>query len=136
MIKGEMVLSKIGFTVQDLWFEIPEHYPNASLGPFIIMPDHIHGIISIDTLNQAIDMKNPNYHNKLHLWFNKSKFTISDSVSVMVGTFKAAVTRWCNQNGYKYFAWHPRFHDRVIRNNYEYQQIAKYIENNPKIWQI
>jgi len=45
--KDKMILSEIGKMAEKYWFEIPEHFPFVKLGEFVVMPDHIHGIIEI-----------------------------------------------------------------------------------------
>ncbi|MCK5051731.1 MAG: hypothetical protein KAS53_08415 [Candidatus Cloacimonetes bacterium] len=45
LINGEMKLSVIGKMVSEKWFDIPNHHDHVKLGEFIIMPNHIHGII-------------------------------------------------------------------------------------------
>ena len=52
IVNEEIQLSEIGSVAYKLWCEIPQHFPNITLDEFIIMPNHIHGIIIID--------KNPN----------------------------------------------------------------------------
>lgn len=47
VFEGEMVLNDIGKMVEEVWIAIPKHFPNVELGEFVIMPNHIHGIISI-----------------------------------------------------------------------------------------
>jgi putative transposase len=47
IINGEMHLSEIGKLAEKFWLEIPNHFPNAILNEFIIMPNHIHGIITL-----------------------------------------------------------------------------------------
>ena len=47
IVDGEMVLNDIGKMVEEVWIAIPKHFPNVELGEFVIMPNHIHGIISI-----------------------------------------------------------------------------------------
>jgi REP element-mobilizing transposase RayT len=64
--KGNMTLSETGIIVNDFWFEIPYHFPNAQLDEFIIMPDHIHGIIIIKSKSDSklnlnyINVETPN----------------------------------------------------------------------------
>jgi putative transposase len=48
IFNGEMILNDIGIITEEIWFEIRIHYPSAILGAFVIMPNHIHGIIIID----------------------------------------------------------------------------------------
>ena len=47
IIDGEMILNDMGKMVEEVWIAIPKHFPNVKLGEFVIMPNHIHGIISI-----------------------------------------------------------------------------------------
>ena len=44
---GEMKLNSVGMMVERTWSEIPRHFPNVELGEFVVMPNHIHGIIEI-----------------------------------------------------------------------------------------
>jgi len=45
IVDGKMVLNKLGLIVKRCWHDLPNHYPNVILDEFIIMPNHIHGII-------------------------------------------------------------------------------------------
>jgi len=56
------------------------------------------------------------------------------SLSVIIRTFKAAVTTWAHGNGYGGFEWLGRFHDHIIRNEQELKRIREYIRNNPRNW--
>ncbi len=55
-------------------------------------------------------------------------------LSHIIGRFKSAVTRFARENGIP-FAWQPRFHDRIVRNQNEMNRIAEYIEQNPAKWE-
>ena len=55
-------------------------------------------------------------------------------LSVVIGGFKRAITRYANQHGIE-FAWQDRFHDHIIRNQDEMNRIATYIRNNPMVWE-
>jgi len=48
IIDGEMHLNDAGRVVQSLWDEIPTHFPNSDMGAFVVMPNHVHGIIIIN----------------------------------------------------------------------------------------
>lgn len=56
------------------------------------------------------------------------------SVSAFINHFKGHIKKWSIQNNYPDFDWQARFHDRVIRNKAEYENIAWYIENNVVNW--
>ena len=154
IINSEMQLSEIGQYANKCWLAIPDHFPNFYLDEFVIMPDHMHGIVVIE----KSDVENPAGFDavgarhavetghalslpgqqtnadeqtaKPHFRFrNQGKNTIS----AMVGSFKSAVTKYCNENKLP-FRWQSRFHDHIIRNSGEFYSIRNYIINNPRNW--
>ena len=54
-------------------------------------------------------------------------------LAVAIGNMKSAVTHYANQTS-NYFAWQPRFYDRIVRDLPEMNRIATYIENNVANW--
>lgn len=65
-----------------------------------------------------------------HRFRNQGKNTISS----MVGSYKSAVTKKCNENNFP-FGWQSRFHDHIIPDNDEFNRIRNYIANNPANWE-
>lgn len=55
IVDNKTVLSKIGKITQQCWLDIPKHFVHTRLGQFVIMPDHIHGIIIMDGIIQERD---------------------------------------------------------------------------------
>lgn len=88
-----------------------------------ILPDHIHLIVEI------INKKEKQYSTITGL----SPLS-KGSLSSFANHFKGNIKNWCNENDFTDFNWQSRFHDRVIRNNAEYNRIAKYIQNNVLNW--
>jgi len=133
-------LSDIGIIAGKYWLNIKEHFQNVRLWNYIIMPDHIHGIIQILPVN-AIKIKkeksiNFNYENFLSkIVSNKFGPLKSNSVPVIINQYKSSVTRWCNKNHKSFFAWQPRYFDRIIRNETELYFFQRYIMNNPMNWE-
>lgn len=125
-----MQLSKLGEIVEKYWQEIPNHFNNVQLDEFIIMPNHIHGIILINIRNEAVPRS---YGGK---YPQMSKISpLSKSLSSIVGSFKSVVTKNINlQFPELRFSWQSRFHDRIIRNWQELEKIRKYIIENPDNW--
>jgi len=122
-----MVLSELGKSVGKYWLEIPQHFPYVELDHFIIMPNHIHGIIIIDNeLN--IDAVNEKFRS---LQPNKQS-----SLSSIIKGFKIGVTKWNRKNNPSESIWQKSFYDRVIRNERELYNIRKYILENPLKWKI
>jgi REP element-mobilizing transposase RayT len=69
VINNQMVLNYAGFVAQKCWLEIPSHFPHAQLDEFIVMPNHIHGIIVICD-NDHVGAKN--FSPLQHRWFLSS----------------------------------------------------------------
>jgi putative transposase len=144
---GEMMLSEIGLIAVQEWQKTLELRPdmNLSLGAFVAMPDHFHGIVSIG---------NNNFNTSDEL-FKKEDGLISDefgalnvdaqysglkpqsnNLSSIIRGFKSAVTTQSRRINMQEFGWQKLFHDRIIRNRNEYDAITRYIQNNPKNWKV
>jgi putative transposase len=144
---GAMQLSQVGVIADILWYEIPHHAKNVELGAFVVMPNHIHGILILtgdddDNGNDNVDV-NVNAETGHALSLPITNKTIAqqrfqnigkNSVSSIVGSYKSAVTKHANRLGYE-FAWQTRFHDHIIRDKTSFEKISNYIINNPANWQ-
>ena len=128
VIDGEMCLSHVGVIADVFWYEIRNHAKNVQLGNFVVMPNHVHGILIINQdVKTDLTYSNPD---------NKTMASISPkqgSVSSTIRSYKSAVTRHARRLGYE-FSWQPRFHDHIIRNENSFNQIVDYINTNPKRW--
>ncbi len=149
---GKMVLSPMGVLADILWYEIPHHTQFVALGDFVVMPNHIHGILIIDKPDDEIagvgtlhatspqfpqspqspqfpqSPQQPQKNQKMSDISPKSK-----SVSSIIRSYKSAVTFHGNRLGLNN-GWQSRFHDHIIRNEQSYQNISNYIINNPARW--
>ncbi len=133
----QMLLSAIGEQAELYWNEIPEHFPHIELGEFIIMPNHIHGIIGIVDSPQSAAVRTRHVvSQRVSQPNNTNQFgkTIAGSVSAIIGQFKSTLTRWSRKNDYDDFAWQGRFHDHIIRTDSAFERISDYIKNNPTNW--
>lgn len=126
--EGTMHLSNTGVIAHVLWQELPYHHPSVKLGEFIIMPNHLHGILILDSENNAVDQGHA-----LELPPPSSRFQNigKNSVFSILCSYKSAVTKYANRLGFPH-GWQPRFHDHIIRDEFEYQRIENYIRNNVK----
>ncbi|MEI7979392.1 MAG: transposase [Bacteroidota bacterium] len=137
---GIMFLNDLGKMAEDFWLAIPTHFPNVSLDEFTIMPNHIHGIVCIDTnahvetLNATSSSENKTLHATSLPDDRYSKISPKQgSLSTVLRSYKSAVSnkaKHFNPN----FAWQPRFHDNIIRDAKSFTNIQNYIINNPTIW--
>ncbi len=148
VINGEMQLSEIGKIAQKCWTEIPQHFPFVELGAFVVMPNHVHGIIIINKNDDGRDdgnnQNNGNGENVETQNFaslpptppsqSKNKFgPQSKNLASIIRGFKIGVTKNARKIHVD-FAWQSRFHDHIIRNEQSFYNISKYIINNPLKW--
>ncbi len=144
IVHGKMKLSAIGEIARQYWQEIPEHFDNTDLDEFVMMPNHVHGIILIlqqkpdDCRDVACNVSTHNVSTDSHSK-NLAMSAISPkpgSLGTIIRSYKSAVTRWRGKNNYPQFSWQPRFYDHIIRNEKSLAAIRQYIYNNPTKWQI
>jgi len=129
-----MQLSEIGTIAQKCWVEITNHFPFVELGEFIVMLNHLHGIIIIDKPVNDIDNAIVETQNFASLQENKNKFgPQSKNLASIIRGFKIGVTKFARNNKIE-FDWQSRFHDHIIRNDESFQRISDYIINNPSKW--
>lgn len=112
----------IGKVAFDNWMQIPQYHPYFEIDEFVIMPDHIHGILFInkpDKVNWEISKFGPQRNN----------------LASIIRGYKSSVKKYATLNDIEFF-WQPRYYDRVIRNEKEYVNIKDYIFNNAIQWSL
>lgn len=144
---NKMILSAAGIIADLLWHQIPTHHKNVELGDFVVMPNHIHGILIIDKKSNNIDLDFANDANIVQTGHALSQHALSlqnpgsqrfqnigkNTISSIVGSYKSAVTKHANRLGYPH-QWQKLFYDNIIRSNNDYQRISDYIVSNPENW--
>ena len=104
------MLNPLGKIAEHAMCEIPVHAPGVQVDHFVIMPNHIHMILVLN------DERN--------------------DLSVVVGQYKAYVSKRIHDFLPGKRVWQISFHDHKIRNQKQYEKIWMYIENNPKKWEL
>lgn len=133
IVDNKMILSNIGVLADVFWYEIKNHTKNVQLGEFVVMPNHIHGILILDN-DDLIDVET------LHapsLQKNEQMSNISpkpNSVSTIIRSYKSAITKHSNRLGFE-FGWQTRFHDHIICDEKAFDKISNYIINNASKWE-
>jgi REP element-mobilizing transposase RayT len=137
---GKMHLSHLGIIADILWHEIANHSKNVELDAYVVMPNHIHGILILngDDVCDGRDVA-CNVSTTTTTKPSDKNEMMSDispkpgSVSTIVRSYKSAVTKHAHRLGFD-FEWQSRFHDHIIRNEGSFQRIRNYIYNNPLNW--
>jgi len=124
IIGNKMILNKYGEIVKKCWFKIPEHFDNVELNEFIIMPNHIHGIIIIKYTNQPVG------NDPCVVPINNNQ----------VGHGGPTLQKYIDGVNKKQFPrfnkriWQKSYYDHIIRTEYSLFQIRQYIIGNPSKW--
>ena len=123
IVDGEMVLNEFGETVREEWERTEIVRPYVKLGKYVIMPNHVHGIlVFVDDGVGATRRVAPTLQ--------------SGSLGAVMGQFKSIVTKRINglQNVSGRPIWQRNYDERIIRNEREMDRIHRYIESNPSMW--
>ena len=155
---GKMMLNDAGAIANDCWLNIPNHFPNAILHEYVIMPNHVHGIIElVGANNHSPKTNNHSPVSKLHspktelhspknkknnnsvIGDNRAKNVSplrspSKTVGSVVRGFKIGVTKWMRQNTDTFYIWQRNYWEHIIRDDISYENISQYIINNPTKW--
>ena len=134
IISGEMQLSQAGETVDKCWKEIPVHFPHVKTDEYTIMPNHIHGILIIETTNAGAN-EHFRYLNVGAKNFSPPRGT-SKTIGSVIRGFKIGVTKWMRQNTEVKNVWQRNYYEHVIRNDEELNEIREYIITNPRKWDM
>ncbi len=112
-------LSNIGEIAAEQWHELKERYKNLILDQFVVMPNHIHGIISIAN-ERAEQSPAP-----------------TKTVGDIICTYKSITTKLSNKvdNSQGRVIWQRNYYEHIIRDEPELKKIREYIMTNPEKWQ-
>lgn len=124
-----MRLNDAGQIVSKCWLDIPSHFPHVARDTFVIMPNHIHGILSI----VGIDVGAKNFS---PLQPGQRPCGTSKTIGSVVRGFKIGVTKWMRQNTPHQNVWQRNYFEHIIRDDRELNQIRQYILDNPNKWDL
>ena len=149
---SQMHLSAAGEIAAQCWREIPIHHPNVELDEFMVMPNHLHGIlvirehiaalpggVPVETLHATSLQSTTSIPSATFPQREIQKSVISPkagSLSVIIRSYKSAVTKSSGLNDFKEFAWQTRFYDTIIRDEKSFHKIRQYISDNPVKWEL
>ncbi len=144
IINKEMELNEYGKIVEFCWHDLINHYKNIQLDQFVVMPNHIHGImvidndmsvgldiidgidITVETGFKPVSTTNPvstnNKHHGLFEFVRALKTFSARRINELRKTPGIPV-------------WQTRFYDRIVRDENELINVRKYIGNNPAKWE-
>ena len=107
VVHDEMKPSRVGRIVEGCWAAIPDHFPIVRLDAFVVMPNHVHGIVWLPRAGHA------------------------PPLPLLIGSFKSAASREAGRR-----LWQRSYYDRVIRNEAELRLLREYVADNPLRWTL
>ncbi len=130
LIGGEMKVNPSGRAVQEEWLKTAEIRSNVQLDEFVVMPNHVHGIIMI--LNRRDTARHIPAARSIPT-VEKFSEPVSGSLPTIVRAFKSAVTKRINilRSTPGGLVWQQNYYEHIIRNDRSLNRIREYIHYNP-----
>jgi REP-associated tyrosine transposase len=146
----EIVLNDTGRISQASWIGLSSRFPTVSLDSFVVMPNHIHGIITVgarfiapdsaqfiapdsDSVQFIAPVSAPHNHVGIA---REGAMNRAPTLGEIVRAFKAASTRMIRQTANPSFAWQRNYYEHIIREEESLNRIRQYILENPARWEI
>ena len=155
IVNGEMMLSDCGIIARDEWLKTAELRGNILLDEFVVMPDHLHGIVCIpesdsdaymncrDALQcvstepiPSDDTCIPSGDKSVPVMYKNRFGQQKNNLAFIIRGYKGAVTRGIRKSGNEQFFWQLGFYYRIIRDQQELNAVRNYIRNNPLKWDL
>lgn len=130
IVNGEMKLSRYGEIVQKWWNEIPVHFANVETGAFVVMPNHIHGIVFILERRGTVSVPDGNTG-------GETPPLRTPTLGQILAYFKYQSTKEMNaveNTGTVTKFWQRNYYEHIIRSESDLQNKTEYIEANPMLW--
>lgn len=146
VVNGRLQLNDAGQMIQAIWDQLPQHYPSVETDAFVIMPNHVHGIIALVGVGACADIQSGGQpqgvaptndprpkHDAVHVL----------SLADIVHRFKTLTTKRY-VDGVKQFdwsrfesrLWQRNYYEHVVRNEGSLHRIRQYIGDNPARWEF
>ena len=159
VVNGKMIMSDAGEMIHRTWSQLPEKYPVVRTDAFVVMPNHVHGIVlndvdsSVGAAPCGRPLSRPNQNENCRVTEIESRdegqpqgVAPTDdrriSLSDIVHRFKSFTTnryaKGVKESGWHSFPgrlWQRNYFERVIRNEDEMNRIRDYIDGNPQNWE-
>lgn len=148
MESDEMRLNSAGGMLQECWAQIPERFPSVGLDQFIVMPNHIHGLVVLGSSVEAPSRgarpdEEGESRGSANFTLERAATRAAPTLSDIIGAFKSITTveyaRGVKSQGWPTFQgrlWQRNFYDHVVRNDRDLERIRQYIQDNPLKWAL
>lgn len=136
VVDRQMILNEAGRMVETVWRELPQHYAGIEVEAFVVMPNHVHGIIILVGAGAPACPDNPGRPQGVAP--TMSTMSLPDVVHRFKSLTTARYRHGVRQDGWRPFPgrlWQRNYYERVIRGEKELNRVREYIINNPLHWE-
>ncbi len=129
VISGGIILSKISKMTYQYWQEIPGYLPFARLDEFVVMPNHVHGIVIIERSETVVETQDIASLQQMPSQPGTKFGPQSKNIASIIRGFEIGVTKHAANNNIP-FKWQPRFYDHIIRDEWGLNRMRKYMKRD------
>ena len=137
IVNEEMKLNDFGKIADEYWSAIPQHFPFVELGAYVIMPNHVHGIIVINDThknNLLPPIVGARHASPLLQKQLPPRGAPPRSLGTIMGSFKSAVTKRIGRKLNATGIWQRNYYEHIIRDEQDLKNKTDYIDANPMLW--
>lgn len=118
------------------WLAIPDHFPQVELDAFVVMPNHVHGIIVIADAGESAGVvaSGAMLRAKNFSPLRPPQAGTSKTIGSIVRGFKIGVTKWMRTNTDVHEVWQRNYFEHIVRDEASLDRIRLYITSNPEQW--
>ena len=130
---GVMIFDTFGQAVEEEWLRTAQIRPNVELDEYVIMPNHIHGIIMIEATDVGATWQVAPTNNT-----KRPRGPAPGSLGAIMAQFKRAATLRINhlRGTHGQPVWHRNYYEHIIRNDDTLNRIREYVHTNPQRWHL
>ena len=136
IVNEEIIPNEFGKIVESRWIWLRNQYPYVELDAFVVMPNHVHGLIKIKKESSVTNHDIPS-QGSVVTGRDLSLPMISEkikSLSDIIGAFKTISSKDIHLAGFPNFFWQRSFYEKIIRSEAEASKVREYISNNTANW--
>lgn len=129
--EGAIHFNDAGTIVEAAYHGLPGRFPSVAIDEFMVMPNHVHGIIVVGAqFIASLDAK----PDAIHRITDQGAINRAPTLGDVVRAFKAVSTRQIRMHANPRFAWQRNYYEHVIRDDTSLDRIRQYIADNPLQW--
>jgi REP-associated tyrosine transposase len=132
IVDDDMRLNEAGRMVERCWLDIPNHFPQVGLDAFVVMPNHVHGILFIGDRPVGVKDFSPLPRNNSES--RRPSGTAPGAIGSIIRGFKIGVTKWFHDNTGRRKVWQRNYYEHILRGEESLGRIRQYINDNPRRW--